>query len=79
MVSLVFHRKSIEIHKDIRNGKLSFSREKNVEKILVRFEMNKEKPVNVPLDSYFKISSGLCPSIVEEKDYMFRVSYANTV
>ena len=57
----------IEIHKDKRNGKLGFSHEKYVEKILVRFEMNKEKPMHVPLDSHFKISSGLCPISVEEK------------
>ena len=41
--------------------------------------MNKENPVNVPLASHFKLSSGLCPSTVEEKDYMSCVPYANTV
>ena len=69
----------IEIHRDKRNGKLIFSQEKYVEKILVRFKMNKEKPVNVPQASHFKISSRLCPSTVEEKDYMSRVPYANAV
>ena len=39
----------IEIHRERKNGKLSFSQEKYVEKILERFEMNKAKPVNVPL------------------------------
>ena len=56
-----------------------FSPEKYVEKILKRFEMNKEKHVNVRLDSYFKIYSSLCPSNIEEKDYMSRVPYANSV
>ena len=37
----------IEIHRDIRNGKLLFSQEKFVEIILVRFRMNTAKPVNV--------------------------------
>ena len=41
--------------------------------------MNKENPVHVPLDSHFKLSSGLCPSSVEEKDYMSRVPYANAL
>ena len=41
--------------------------------------MNKEKHVNVPLASHFKISSILCPSSVEEKDYMSRLPYSNTV
>ena len=69
----------IEIHRDRKNGKLSFSQEKYVEKILERFEMNKAKPVNVPLASHFKISSSLCSSSVEEKDYMSCVPYANSV
>ena len=69
----------IEIHKDKKNGKLSFSQEKYVEKIVERFKMNKAKPVNVPLASHFKLSSNLCPSSVEENDYMSRVPYANTV
>ena len=41
--------------------------------------MNKEKLVNVFLDSHFKLSSGLCPSIVEEKDYMSHIPYFNVV
>ena len=66
----------IEIHRDRKNGKLSFSQEKYVEKILLRFKMNKEKTMNVPLASHFNLSSGLCPSSVEEKDYMSCVPYA---
>ena len=41
--------------------------------------MNKAKPVNVTLVSHFKLSSSLCPSSVDENDYMSHVSYANTV
>ena len=41
--------------------------------------MNKENHVNVPLASHFKLSSSLCPSGVEEKDYMYCVPYANAV
>ena len=69
----------IEIHRDRKNAKLSFSQEKYVEKILERFEMNKANCVNVPLCSHFKLSSILCPSSVEEKDYISHVPYANTV
>ena len=35
--------------------------------------------MNVSLASHFKLSSGLCPSSIEEKDYMSRVPYANTI
>ena len=69
----------IEIHKDKRNGKLSFPQEKYVEKILERFGMNKVKAMNVPLASHFKLSSCLCPSSDEEKDYMSCVPYANAL
>ena len=55
----------IEIHKDKKNGKLSFSQEKYVQKIIERFEMNKAKLVNVPLASHFKLSSSLCPISVK--------------
>ena len=41
--------------------------------------MNMENPMNVPLASHFKLSSGLCPSSVEEKNYMSHVPYANAV
>jgi hypothetical protein len=33
----------------------------------MRFGMNHVKPVNIPLASHFKLSSGLCPSNKEEK------------
>ena len=41
--------------------------------------MNKVKPVNVPLASHFKLSSCLCPSSVEENDYISHVLYSNVV
>ena len=69
----------IEIHRNKRNGKLSFSHEKYVEKILVRFEMNKENPMNVHLAFHFNIFSGLCPSSVEKIDYMAHIPYVNTI
>ena len=69
----------IEIHRDRKNGMLSFSHEKYVEKIHEIFEMNKENPTNVLLASHFKIFSSLCPSSVEENDYMSHVPYDNTI
>jgi hypothetical protein len=41
--------------------------------------MNDVKTVSVPLASHFKISSSLCPSTKEEKEYMSRIPYANAV
>jgi hypothetical protein len=69
----------MEIFRDRRNGKLWLSKQKYVEKILLRFGMNDMKPVSVPLASYFKLSSSLCPSTKEENEYMSRIPYANAV
>ena len=57
----------MQIHKDRKNDKLWLSQIKYVEKILQRFGMNKVKPVNIPLASHFKLSSGLSPKNDEEK------------
>ena len=69
----------MEIHRDRAKSKLWLSQEKYVEKVLQRFGMDKVKPVNIPLALHFKLSSGLCPSNDEEKEYMSRVPYANAV
>ena len=69
----------MEIHRDRAKSKLWLSQEKYVEKVLQRFGMDKVKPVNIPLALHFKLSSGLCPSNDEEKEYMSHVPYANTV
>jgi hypothetical protein len=58
----------MEIHRDRKNGKLWLSQQKYVEKILMRFDMNNVKHVQIPLASHFKFSSGLCPSNGKEKD-----------
>jgi hypothetical protein len=60
----------MEIFRDRRNGKLWFSQQKYVEKILLRFGMNDVKPISFPFASHFKLSSSLCPSTKEEKEYM---------
>jgi hypothetical protein len=41
--------------------------------------MNEMKPVSVPLDFHFKLSSSLCPTTKEENKYMSRIPYANGV
>jgi len=41
--------------------------------------MNYVKPVSILLASYFNISSSLCPSTKEEKEYMSRIPYVNAV
>ena len=54
-----------------------YHRGKYVENILIKFSMQNVKHVNIPLAFHFKLSSSLCPSINEDKDYMSHVPYAN--
>jgi hypothetical protein len=35
--------------------------------------MNNVKPISIPLASHFKLSSSLCPSTDEEKEYMSHI------
>jgi hypothetical protein len=69
----------MEISRDMRNGKIWLSQRKYVEKLLLRFGMSDVKPVSVPLASRFNLSSILCPSTKEEKEYMYRIPYANAI
>jgi hypothetical protein len=69
----------MDIHRDMKNGKLWLSQQKYVEKIIMRFNMNNVKPMQIPLASHLKLSSGLCSSNDEEKDYMSCVPYANAI
>jgi len=69
----------MEIQKDRRNGELWLSQENYMEKVLLRFSMNNVKLVQFHLVSNFKLSSGLCPSNDEEKEYISCVPYSNVV
>jgi hypothetical protein len=41
--------------------------------------MNDVKPISIPLASHFNLSSSLCPSTKEEKEYMSQIPYANAI
>ena len=69
----------METHRDRTNEKLWLSQQKYVETLLEKFGMNNVKPVNVPLASHFKLSSGLSPRTIEENKYMSHVPYVNVV
>jgi hypothetical protein len=69
----------IEIHRDKKHDNLLVSHQKNVENMFLTFGINNLKPKNIPLDSHFKLSLGLCPSNKEYKNYMSCVLYASVV
>jgi hypothetical protein len=68
----------IGVHRDEKNGKLWLSQQKSMEKILMWFNMNIVKLVNIPLVFHCNLSSSLCPGSKEEK-VMSHVPHANIV
>ena len=51
-----------------------------MKKVLQRFGMSeKTKPVSTPLAPHFKLSASQCPKTEEEREYMSKVPYSNTV
>ena len=50
-----------------------------LKKVLVRFEMDKVKPVEIPLPGHISLSKMQSPKTDKEKEYMDRVPYASTV
>ena len=65
--------------RDRKNHKLTLSQGEYIEKVLQRFRMQNEKPVNTPLASHFKLSKDMCPETQEEIDYMSNIHYSSTV
>jgi len=68
----------IGVHKDGKNGEMWLSQQKSMEKILMWFNMNIVKPINIPIVFHCKIYSSLCFGCKEEK-VMSHVSHANSV
>ena len=53
--------------------------EKNIEKVLDKFNMKDSKPVGTPLAPNIKISADLCPCDDKEKEEMKMTPYASAV
>ena len=60
----------IRIVRDRSLGQIWLSQENYIKKVLERFNMDKAKPVNFPLEGHFKLSSSQCPTSDEEKNEM---------
>jgi hypothetical protein len=67
----------MRITRDIKNHKLTLSQGEYIEKVLVRFRMQNEKPVNTLLENHFKLTKKMCPKTHEEIDYMSRVPFSS--
>lgn len=69
----------MEILKDMKAGKLYLNQKWQIEKELQKFNMLNTEAVSIPLSVHFKLSSGLCPQLDDDIDYMSRVLYSSTV
>ena len=69
----------MEIKRDRAKRKLWLKQRKYVETILQRFNMQDNKPVNVPIPVGVKLSAEQCPKTQEEEEDMSRVPYASVV
>ncbi|OAE25973.1 hypothetical protein AXG93_1712s1530 [Marchantia polymorpha subsp. ruderalis] len=68
----------MEIHRD-KNGKLWLTQGKYARKVLVRFNMENCKPINITLASHFKLSSAQCPTNVIARGLMSKIAYDKAV
>lgn len=69
----------MQIIHDREIKKLWLSQQQYLGKVLEKFNMAKEKPVNMPLASHFKLTINQCPSSIEEKSQMSKIPYASAV
>ena len=68
----------MKILRDRKAGKLWLSQERDIERMLERFNMKKSKLVSTLLSCHFKLSKRLCPSIKKEKGEMLIIPYSST-
>ena len=69
----------MKILRDRKAKKLWLSKEKNVERVLERFNMKHAKPVSTPLGGHFKLSKKSCPSSNKEKENIASIPYSSAV
>jgi hypothetical protein len=69
----------MEIKRHRKRRKLWLNQRKYIETILQRFNMQKYKPVKVPIPIGVKLYENQCPKTHEEEEYMSHVPYARAV
>ena len=69
----------MQILRDRKTKKLWLSREKSIEQILKRFNMNHAKPVNTPLSAHFKLRKKSSSSSKKEKKDIASIIYSSVV
>ncbi|KAL2622483.1 hypothetical protein R1flu_002688 [Riccia fluitans] len=75
------HILGMEIHRDVKGGRLWLTQGNYARKVLERFNMLDAKPVGTPLANHFKhqLSAKFCPLDAMEKGLMSKISYESAV
>lgn len=58
---------------------LWLSQEKYKERVLERFNMKNDKPIEIPLGIHFKLYNVICPSMEKDKERLTKIPYSSTV
>lgn len=69
----------MQIVRERKNQRLWLSQEKYVERVIKRFNMDKAKPVSIPLGNQFKLSKKSFPPSKKEIEKMSKVPYSSAV
>ncbi|KAL2621793.1 hypothetical protein R1flu_001998 [Riccia fluitans] len=71
----------MEIHRDVKGGRLWLTQRNYARKVLERFNMLDAKPVGTPLANHFKhqLSAKFCPLDATEKGLMSKIPYESAV
>ena len=73
------HNLGMKVIRDCSKKLIWPSQEKYIEKVLKTFNMDKAKPVSVPLAEHFQLSTMQCSTSEEEKKEMSKMSYSSAV
>lgn len=69
----------VKIIRDRAKRLLGLSQETYIKKMLERYHMQDNKPIDTLIDKSLSLSSDMCPKTVKENEKMSRVPYANAV
>jgi hypothetical protein len=69
----------VKIIRDRSQRLLGLTQETYIKKMLERYHMQDNKPMDTPVDKSLSLSCDMCPKTLEEKEKMSRVPYASFV
>ena len=69
----------VKILRDHSKHLLGLSQETYIKKMLKRYHMNDNKPIDTHVERDLNLSLDMCPKSLEEKEQMFKVPYSSAI